>query len=266
MPELMRLYVINLDDRIDRLDHMKKNLIENGIDFIRTPAINGGHSSILKKFEEIKNSTMNMNSMALACHMSHRKTWEKFLETGDNYCMILEDDVIISRDIKYFLNQEWIPADADIIKIEPIHWRVYMDAKQEIIVSGRKIRRLRSSSIYAGGYIISKAAAKYLLSIEDFYNYTVDDMIFNFNVKYSRELVIYASTPAPVIQGISHNLIDADWAKSSILPNPQDLDDFKYHEKIIGKFYRRVLRLKTVILAIRARLKGMRYDVIVFKP
>ncbi len=92
--ENIPIYIINLDRSQDRWFNMKKQCI--GLNCNRIKAIDGKtldeseYKNILK--------TNNMKKNTIACFMSHLKCLKKFINSNDEYVIILEDDVNIVND------------------------------------------------------------------------------------------------------------------------------------------------------------------------
>ena len=83
----MKAYLINLDSRQDRLSEATKQLELFGIDFERIPAVesNGGLTS----------AHPFVTSSVAAIWLSHLKAITTFLDSGDDFALILEDDLEI---------------------------------------------------------------------------------------------------------------------------------------------------------------------------
>jgi GR25 family glycosyltransferase involved in LPS biosynthesis len=90
------VYIINLDRSKDRWEKIVKQCEKENINYYRIEAIDGmkidrnEYKSILHK--------KNMKDNTIACFLSHMKSLKTFLESIDNYAVILEDDVIIQKD------------------------------------------------------------------------------------------------------------------------------------------------------------------------
>jgi GR25 family glycosyltransferase involved in LPS biosynthesis len=111
MEGTLRVYCINLKHRTDRwerfsqqpeLEELKKNY-----KFERIEAVNGSALNIMKDDrislrtkrnikEHIRRDHEELNSAGgVGCYLSHTSVWKKFLDSGDSYAMILEDDAIL---------------------------------------------------------------------------------------------------------------------------------------------------------------------------
>lgn len=136
----MKYYYINLKHRSDRNIHMENEL--DGFDYIRVDAI------------------YNKEYPYLGSVLSHIKTINIFLESGDDMCVIMEDDFTFTRDKNQLLTDigvEWdlIMLSGNVIKSIP--YNQYVDRVVDVQTSS--------------GYIITKEFAKKLKTnyIEGYY-------------------------------------------------------------------------------------------------
>lgn len=122
----MPIFVINLEHRIDRLAHIKKelkkvNLDESSNNLNIIKAINGSLLD-LKKLKQ--NGVLNayptkLRAGEVGCYFSHVICWEKIVQTNSPYGMILEDDVILPE---YFVtNFNWLFSN--VLQFE---WDVFL--------------------------------------------------------------------------------------------------------------------------------------------
>ncbi len=94
--ENIPVYIINLDRSQDRWTKILKQCKKENINYHRIEAIDGqkidsnDYDSVLHKKD------MKINT--IACFLSHLKSLKTFLESNKEYCVILEDDVIIQKD------------------------------------------------------------------------------------------------------------------------------------------------------------------------
>lgn len=80
------VYCINLDRRPDRWQEVSSVLAENGISAERHQAVDG--ASIEK--------TCALLPTEVACTMSHIEVIAKFLDSGADRCLVIEDDIVFT--------------------------------------------------------------------------------------------------------------------------------------------------------------------------
>ena len=92
----MLVLLINLARRPDRLAFVRNQLDALEIAFERIDAIDG-------KAVNVGPGTDLISPVERACALSHRAAWTRFLETDESHCLILEDDVLISPQARWFI-------------------------------------------------------------------------------------------------------------------------------------------------------------------
>jgi glycosyl transferase family 25 len=113
----------------------------------------------------------------------------------------MEDDIHVSPDLAAFLSDPvWIPADADILKLETSRDRVAIDRHAPSSYAGRMIPRLRSTHPGAAAYIISHDAARKLVDDNPPVDRPVDAFLFELPDGTAKDLVVYQVDPALCIQ------------------------------------------------------------------
>jgi GR25 family glycosyltransferase involved in LPS biosynthesis len=104
----MKIYVINLDKDVDRLNAISRQLESFGLSWERIPAIYGKDykgGEYDENGSRVKNGR-TLSFAELGCALSHKRAYQKFLETEDEYALILEDDVIFTEKIDHILKVE----------------------------------------------------------------------------------------------------------------------------------------------------------------
>lgn len=102
------IYLINLDNRLDRFNSSKRQLDAEVLGFKRVSAVDG---HILKE-------NLFQTSNVLACWQSHVLAYRTFLESESDYAVILEDDFHINRQHDLSRNLEsWASHGFDLLQI-----------------------------------------------------------------------------------------------------------------------------------------------------
>lgn len=166
----MKSYVINLERNPERLQALRSKFDALGVSFERCPAVDGKYLSD-DDFERFKTARplfhKDWPKSKMGCFLSHYSTWEKIAASEDKYGVVFEDDLHISKDLKGFIELDyWIHAGMDIIRLEPSTNRVLM-SEPVAAWQGRKLCKVRSTSWCAGGYILSREAAKRLIDLPE---------------------------------------------------------------------------------------------------
>ena len=95
---------------------------------------------------------------------------------------------------------DWIPADADIVKLETFFNRTVIARKQVACGHGFSTSRLHAVHIGAAGYIVSRQAARDLIEATNEIAIPVDHLVFNPRFATSSRDVIYQLVPALCLQ------------------------------------------------------------------
>lgn len=115
MNYLNNIYIINLDKDSERLNSSFSQLNKYNLKGTRFPALTKPSDDINK----ITNGFCGIictNGM-LSCISSHYQVWKNIVEQNLDYCVILEDDIIITDDFinKYNKYISSIPSDWDML-------------------------------------------------------------------------------------------------------------------------------------------------------
>ncbi|HKQ11419.1 MAG TPA: glycosyltransferase family 25 protein [Rhizomicrobium sp.] len=181
----MRIYLVNLARRPDRLAAMIRQTVPLGLSLERIEAVDAKSEepAMVNRWFTQSGPLGQIPMGDKACLLSHRRGWETFLASGECHAVFLEDDVRLSTSAAALLTSDgWIPADAAVVKLEhygPAGQRVLLD---EIRAVGEdfQLGRMLSRHTGAAAYILSRRAAELLLSQTRF-DLPVDHLLFNPN-------------------------------------------------------------------------------------
>ncbi|WP_292896672.1 glycosyltransferase family 25 protein [Nitratireductor sp.] len=199
----MIIYLINLSRSSDRLERMQELCVDAGLELARVEGVDGRELSAddIDKVVVGESRWGKLTPGEVGCFLGHRKCWEALVKEGAQYAVVLEDDVVFGEDVAaVFGSSDWIPKDADIVKLEAADERLYLDTKASSLKNGRRIRRLRTSHFCAAGYVVSLSCAQRLLAASETFSEPVDDFLFNVSSPLFDNLVIYQLEPAICIQ------------------------------------------------------------------
>lgn len=198
---MLKAYVISLKNPQELI-----NIIKNKyhLEPIWVEGVNG------KKLtsEEIKNNTTKMYSLfgpksTIGCAMAHIKSWKTFLESGDDKCVIFEDDVVFENEFNEKLKNslENTPLDFDILFLGCIgcdkDYNFLSLICNQLFGKNKKVKHINKYIIepkfVSGlhGYVLSRKGANKLISyMEGNISNHIDLSIFKL---YNKDkLIIYS--------------------------------------------------------------------------
>lgn len=239
MPNQIPIYLINLEERKDRLSNMTSRL--NGLNFTRINALNKG---LIEYKSEMGGS--DLSSTEIACIKSHIKALETFLASPSDMCCILEDDVIFGNR---FFDLVWskfeFPKNSYVIKLETYMQNVrYANIKNKI--GDSRLSCLHSVHYGTAAYLTSRLGAKSIIKELKKYNLPADHIIFEEMIVAQNYGYAYQLNPACCIQEFLVNKIDDSNIKKSIKLKKDEHISFGKKQK----FFRELDRIlkKTVLL------------------
>jgi glycosyl transferase family 25 len=181
----MRVYLINLDRRKDRLAAMAAQAADLGLEPERVTALDAGTADrgTIDRWFAAGGPLGEIPAGDKACLLSHRAAWERFVAGGAPHAVFLEDDVRLSRAAGVMLASDaWIPAGVTVVKLEhygPGGQRVLL-ADIRAVAGNFRIGRMLSRHTGGAAYILSRQAAEILLA-ERRFDLPVDHLLFNPN-------------------------------------------------------------------------------------
>ncbi|MBO7720831.1 MAG: glycosyltransferase family 25 protein [Kiritimatiellae bacterium] len=159
----MKVFLVNLDRNPERLADISRELAELGVEFERVSAVYGrslGEDEKRRSVARFKWWCLNGTAPRdgeIGCALSHLKTYRRFLETGENCCCVLEDDLLFDRRFKEQLGriEKWI---------DPNRAQVVLMTNYSAEKGGDEWRIVRSAGDSSTeAYVITKTAAAELL-------------------------------------------------------------------------------------------------------
>lgn len=175
----MRIYVINLNRRPDRMAYMDTALKTLGLPYTRIEAIDGADADIGQP------KGHGLPAPAYACYLSHLKAYRAFLETGDSHCVIMEDDVALSPHLPKALDTDaFYNDDTTIIRLEAPannHWHKpsFHMPKAVQTHNGLSTYKLITQSYGTGAFILPRSIAKGVLARQASPELDIDVRLFH---------------------------------------------------------------------------------------
>jgi glycosyl transferase family 25 len=180
----MRIYLINLARRPDRLAAMQAQGAALGLALTRIDALDAGENpGAADGWFAAGGPLGEIPRGDKACLVSHRMAWEQFVAGGEAHAVFLEDDVKLSRAAGALLGDDgWVPQGIGVVKLEhygPPGQRVLLSDMRRVGEDFR-LGRMLSRHTGAAAYLLSRAAAQLLLA-EQRFDLPVDHLLFNPN-------------------------------------------------------------------------------------
>lgn len=164
-----RVFVINLDESVDRMAFMKEQLDRLGLKFERIAAVDGRRltaAEISKAYSPFWSWLLLgrfMTAGELGCAMSHRLAREKIVSENIPWALILEDDVRIGTDLPSALDA--IRRALQTYGLIQLHYHEHRKQVRDAGPLGfakHRLKTFRGNHASAIGYALSRDAAERL--------------------------------------------------------------------------------------------------------
>jgi glycosyl transferase family 25 len=106
-----KIFVINLDSSVNRLNSMQAQCDRLGLKFERVSAVRGSElseddkSKVYSLEQNLKKYDKVLNDGEIGCYLSHIKCWKKLIEEELDYALVLEDDGILTDELPLFITK-----------------------------------------------------------------------------------------------------------------------------------------------------------------
>ncbi|MCD1632872.1 glycosyltransferase family 25 protein [Martelella mediterranea] len=264
----MLTLVINLDRDTERLKRIEALLAERDVAFTRVPAVDGrllAPDEIAAVCAYPTPVSIRLQPGEIACYLSHIKAWRLLLDSDEDCAAIFEDDIDLSRDAAEVLSAiaDWMPDDADIVKLETSLRPIEIAPGEEAAIGDRAVRRLAGCHIGSAGYLISREAAARMLAESKKLRMAVDSTLFDPRGGVAETLSLYQLSPALCIQT---RLQSTD--ESADKSNISERANHKSYGATLGERLANRIRDRLAYACRRIRnfASGARAQVIDFKP
>lgn len=219
----IKIKVINMKNRTDRLDKVTELLRKEKLLFERVEAVDGKNIKMTPEILHIfKDNDFHYKRGVIGCALSHYYLWRRLMDSSDDYYVILEDDVNFTEGFK----DKLIELIDHISQYELIFAGYHMTSDNKknnpsyFSVDSSLVIKPINTDIYIGGthcYIISKNAASELVKyVEDNgIKHGIDYMM----CKVQNNVKVYESMPfiayADWVETIN-NKVDSDIQYDSV--------------------------------------------------
>ena len=117
--DISNMYIINLDRDYEKFNSLKRDLDKNNYNYTRFSAIDGKtispNNKTLKKY--FGNYKVKYSNGQKCCSLSHLSVWNKIMKSNTKYNIIIEDDVILPKNLYEKINicLKQLPIDWDFL-------------------------------------------------------------------------------------------------------------------------------------------------------
>ena len=240
----MLILLINLARRPDRLAFMSSQLETLGLAFERIDAVDG-------QVLDLGIGTSRITPGEYACALSHRRAWERFLASGEQFCLVLEDDALIAPEAKPLIeNQRAFPPRAEILRLEATPQHSMLGRARSCGSSGVKAHRLHSKQHGTAAYVITRAfAERALRDLVDFAA-PIDVVMFDLASRNYYPSITYQVRPGLCLQAEFYApehatglaMSDLDKWRDPGPPPPKPERPAKVKRSFLGKCLRETVR------------------------
>ena len=159
-----KVYYINLDSRPDRKESIEKDFKDYNIQYTRISASKYLGSSQEKWEHLVLDEKVKCGASDVGATLSHLEAIEKFLETDEEICVIMEDDCDIT------ISDAWPFTWQDILKNIPFHWDCIQLCVNHHSVIPFHIHPIMRDSGSASCYLINRHYAEKVIKLHNFPN------------------------------------------------------------------------------------------------
>lgn len=237
---LSKIFVINLDRRKEKFNHLKKISNVIGLDIQRFSAVDGNELTtdqiyshgirVIPSYENMfEKRPMRLGE--IGCFLSHFKIWEHIIEEGLDEVLILEDDVIFDHYFHQMATAALTEARSLLKDFDLIYLGRNPLGKDGPSVKGSKLLRRPGPSLTLTSYVISYEGAKKLIDtmplekmvpVDEYVGIMYDKHTNEDIKKYfpKRDLNAYAMDP-PIVKPIKEKG-DPGWVSDT--ENSKDIE------------------------------------------
>lgn len=198
----MKSYYINLASRPQRRAAMEERFVALGLPFERIEAKTPADVTDAQRRRFCNPLAYRWQTEGeLACSLSHLAAMQVFLDSGEPYAAIFEDDAILSPALPGLLaSYESAGLGIDVLRIETDNGRLRIAPRPLGEIGTFRLLRLYSAGGGAAAYVVSRVAAQRALAGDEVLGNLTDQALFNPYAPLSRDLVVRQLDPALAIQ------------------------------------------------------------------
>ncbi len=227
----VRAFYINMDRDTDRLEHMQEQSRITGLEFCRVPAVAAAQLDLAQVAQyqphQYRHSRWHLRPLEVAVFLSHRQAWEKIVESGDPFAIVMEDDLVFAPD---FASKIASLVEGDV-PFDLVRLCTFIQHRTIgplcTVDSSTHLRRIIQEMGDAGCYLVSRQACLQLLAQSQAFCDHLDDFVFS----PERGLRIYQLDP-PLAGQVIHDMnLMAAWKAQGKLVSVREADDRRSKDK-----------------------------------
>jgi glycosyl transferase family 25 len=147
----------------------------------------------------LKKYHRNMTPGEIGCYVSHMRIWEKMVAENINFCLVLEDDIIIDEQLTDIIATFQTLKEWDMIKLHDNRQHSFYE--KEVLADYLTVGNYLQVPNGTQGYILSLAGAKKLLNRKPFFRPVDVDIQFHSEINFK----IIGIKPYPLKEDLSFN-------------------------------------------------------------
>jgi glycosyl transferase family 25 len=196
------IFVINLDRSPARMERIAAQLAKQKLAYTRIPAVDAKSKAFMsdERRPVVDYFGVPMLDAELANLRSHQTAWRTIFEQKLRAGIVLEDDAYFGQRFgKFASSTNWIPEDAEIIRLEEYYCEGQFDRRSIIRREGYRLLRLKRLVYNSAAYLVTRKGAQALMETRMSHNVNADQFLFTDTPDF-RRLLTYQVDPAPCIQ------------------------------------------------------------------
>jgi glycosyl transferase family 25 len=174
-------FVINLDRASERRAFMERHCGARGFEVRRVAAIDSRAlpPAEIDRHRLRAGKARPLSDDEVACFESHKKAWRSFLDGGEPWALVLEDDVYLAADAAAQTARLAETGVAPIVKLNAYVRGIAVTARPLWQEDGLRLFAPAQKTIDGSAYLISRAAAAAALARFDRYAEALDLALFD---------------------------------------------------------------------------------------
>ena len=164
----MKHYWINIDRNVKRKEFMNNQYEKNNIEHVRVSAVTPQDFNTVLAHDRpltCKYPGCTTCEYEFACLCSHIKAMQEGLKSGDDYFVIMEDDIYMPFVIDYDSLVADMPNDAEILQMLILYGNTVVQFYKLYMTSSRKYCKWQYLLPSTGMYLITRKGAERLVNM-----------------------------------------------------------------------------------------------------